>query len=130
MSLVGMPAHSAKFIDEYASDSKEEDAAQIIPLNEDMYFPGMAVDYVAVQKGQHVRLHIHKKAQQLVIIMSGSGEGFLGKEKIKLVKGLVLRIPPTIPHSFHATQEKLEMLAIQTPPIQHGNEERDTFFLE
>lgn len=121
---------SAKFIKEYNNDSKEEDDAQIIALNEDLYFPGMAVDYVAVPKGKHVRLHIHKKAQQLVIIMSGEGEGYLGKEKIKLVKGLVLRIPPAIPHSFHATEADLEMLAIQTPPIQHGNAERDTFFLE
>ena len=93
----------------------------------DGFFPKIAVNYISIPKGVRVGLHIHKRAAQVIVIISGHGTATLGKKKIKLLKGLVLHVPKNVPHAFHSIKKKIEMVVVQSPPVHMRGEETDTF---
>ncbi|HZO95687.1 MAG TPA: cupin domain-containing protein [Candidatus Baltobacteraceae bacterium] len=69
---------------------------------------------VQVQIGT-VQKHYHADANEIQIVMAGSGTEWLGDRQVSLHPGLVLVIPAGTPHAG-TTDPNLKIVAIKTPP--------------
>jgi mannose-6-phosphate isomerase-like protein (cupin superfamily) len=69
---------------------------------------------VQVQLGTVVK-HYHADANEIQIVMSGSGTEWLGDRQVALKPGTVLIIPAGTPHAG-TTDPNLKIVAIKTPP--------------
>jgi mannose-6-phosphate isomerase-like protein (cupin superfamily) len=69
---------------------------------------------VQVQLGT-VAKHYHADANEIQVVMSGSGTEWLGDRQVALKPGTVLIIPAGTPHAG-TTDPNLKIVAIKTPP--------------
>jgi quercetin dioxygenase-like cupin family protein len=69
---------------------------------------------VQVQIGT-VPKHYHSDANEIQVVMSGSGTEWLGDKQVALKPGTMLIIPAGTPHGG-TTDSNLKIVAIKTPP--------------
>jgi mannose-6-phosphate isomerase-like protein (cupin superfamily) len=69
---------------------------------------------VQMQIGTVVK-HYHADANEIQIVMSGSGTEWLGDKQVALKPGMMLVIPAGTPHAG-TTDPNLKIVAIKTPP--------------
>jgi mannose-6-phosphate isomerase-like protein (cupin superfamily) len=69
---------------------------------------------VQVQIGT-VPKHYHSDANEIQVVMSGSGTEWLGDKQVSLKPGTMLIIPAGTPHGG-TTDSNLKIVAIKTPP--------------
>jgi mannose-6-phosphate isomerase-like protein (cupin superfamily) len=69
---------------------------------------------VQVQIGTVIK-HYHADANEIQIVMSGSGTEWLGDRQVALKPGTMLIIPAGTPHAG-TTDPNLKIVAIKTPP--------------
>jgi quercetin dioxygenase-like cupin family protein len=69
---------------------------------------------VQVQMGT-VPKHYHADANEIQVVMSGSGTEWLGDKQVALKAGTMLIIPAGTPHGG-TTDGSLKIVAIKTPP--------------
>jgi len=71
----------------------------------------MTFGLVEINPGQRNPTHIHPNCEEILYVLSGSCEHWLGKEKCVLKAGDVIRIPTGVPHCAR-TFEKEGMRAV------------------
>jgi mannose-6-phosphate isomerase-like protein (cupin superfamily) len=69
---------------------------------------------MAVQIGT-VAKHFHADANEIQIVIAGSGTEWLGDKQVALKPGMMLVIPAGTPHAG-TTDPNLKIIAIKTPP--------------
>lgn len=69
---------------------------------------------MAVQTGTIFK-HLHADANEIQIVISGSGTEWLGDKQVALKPGMMLVIPAGTPHAG-TTDPNLKIIAIKTPP--------------
>ena len=69
---------------------------------------------VQVQIGTVIK-HYHADANEIQIVLAGSGNEWLGDKQVALKPGTMLVIPAGTPHAG-TTDPNLKILAIKTPP--------------
>ncbi len=76
----------------------------------------VSVAHVIMKKGNTSLLHKHKLFTELYYILSGRGILWLDKRRIKVDTGILVEIPPNIPHKLKNTgKSSLIHLVISTP---------------
>ena len=70
---------------------------------------------------RHVQeLHIHPDAEELVVVMSGSGTAFLDGESSPVTAGDVIHIPPDPEHEIRNTSDELLGVLFLAAPVGEG----------
>ncbi len=70
---------------------------------------------VAVQMGT-VPKHYHGDANEIQVVLDGSGSEWLGEKQVPLSPGTMLIIPKGTAHGGLVDSGKLKLLSIKTPP--------------
>jgi mannose-6-phosphate isomerase-like protein (cupin superfamily) len=63
--------------------------------------------------------HVHEKAEEIYVVLSGSGRAKLDDDIIDLAPRDALRVSPTVTRAFEAGPDGLELLAFG--PHHHGD---------
>jgi mannose-6-phosphate isomerase-like protein (cupin superfamily) len=67
--------------------------------------------------GESMKAHIHTVPEEIYYVLQGRGEMTLGKEKVKIERGMAIYIPPNVPHGPKNTgKEPLVIAFIHSPP--------------
>ncbi len=61
------------------------------------------------------KLHLHRRSTELYMICDGEGVLFLGKSKIRIRKGDVIKIPPNTPHKV-VSEGWVKLFVVSYPP--------------
>ena len=80
------------------------------------------VQHMLIPPGhRHVQeLHIHPDAEELVVVMSGSGTAFLDGESSPVTAGDVIHIPPDTEHEIRNTSDELLGVLFLAAPVGEG----------
>ena len=66
--------------------------------------------------GARAPVHRHPESEELVYVLSGSGTMTLGEATLAVEKGMALRIPAGVPHSFTVGgEEPMEIVQVYSP---------------
>lgn len=72
--------------------------------------------------GAHAPGHVHERAEEVIYVLSGSGEVHVGKEIATVVPGSAVFVPAGLEHSVNNTsQETLRLACAFSPPVDIGN---------
>ena len=63
---------------------------------------GITLGDVTINPGQSNPLHLHGNSDEVIYVLSGRCEHWVGKETVILKAGDALRIPPGVPHAAKA----------------------------
>jgi mannose-6-phosphate isomerase-like protein (cupin superfamily) len=89
--------------------------SQIAP---DTFLEGIAgVDYIRIEANLMSEIHRHNQSDNLVFIIRGTAEVFLENNYHPICPGMRITIPRKIPHGFRTSNEALEFVSVQIPPI-------------
>ncbi|MBI4807035.1 MAG: cupin domain-containing protein [Desulfovibrio sp.] len=135
--LVAVPA-SAQVIPKGLIDSKPE---QALLINLDQYYskrqlpekPSIDVDTIFTSPRSQVQLrtilkgftagaHYHSTADEIVIVVGGSGELFLNGQWVAVKQGDVHVNPRGVVHDTRALNENMRFLSIYTPQLPPGGD--------
>lgn len=68
-----------------------------------------------VSKGEAPPFHMHKKEDEVFLLISGSALVWVGDEEHELREGGIVFLPRGIPHGYRITSEKADLLLMATP---------------
>jgi mannose-6-phosphate isomerase-like protein (cupin superfamily) len=92
------------------SDSQEARFA-----NADLALSDLGVSYQIVKPGKHHAFgHRHTKAEEVYVVLSGSGQIHLDDETVPVKRLDAVRVGPEVTRGFEADSEELELLVFST----------------
>jgi len=77
----------------------------------------MAAYFIRMSPGTVVPPSYHKVANEIIVVLSGSGEARLNKDRVKIRKGDVMLVRPRTWHSFTTGRSSLRLLAVLSPYV-------------
>jgi mannose-6-phosphate isomerase-like protein (cupin superfamily) len=115
----------------HVREGEGTDTARLGPYEIETLIPvadeGSATAYrVRIEPHQRTATSYHKLAEELYLVLSGSGVAVLDGVEYQLRAGDFLRLPPGTTHAFITGDEALVMLDVHTPG---SRPDRDVFFI-
>jgi mannose-6-phosphate isomerase-like protein (cupin superfamily) len=115
----------------HVREGEGTDTARLGPYEIETLIPvadeGSATAYrVRIESHQRTATSYHKRAEELYLVLSGSGIAVLDGVEYQLRSGDFLRLPPGTTHAFITGDEPLVMLDVHTPG---SRPDRDVFFI-
>lgn len=89
---------------------------------------GVGCEYVVLEQGQNLDVHVHKKASSFILILDGRGIVVLNDVEHIVEKGHTIFIPAGVAHGFLTPYGALTLYGFQTPPIIRDAKDVDIFF--
>jgi mannose-6-phosphate isomerase-like protein (cupin superfamily)/ABC-type transporter Mla MlaB component len=86
--------------------------------NDDLDLETLGVSYQVVKPGKHHAFgHRHKKAEEVYVVLEGSGKIHLDEEEVPVKRLDAIRVAPEVTRGFEADSDELELLVFsqQTP---------------
>lgn len=68
---------------------------------------GITLGVVEIKPGQSNPMHVHGNCEEVIYVLSGSCDNWVGKQRVILNAGDVLRIPAGVPHMAKALGTEL-----------------------
>jgi mannose-6-phosphate isomerase-like protein (cupin superfamily) len=97
--------------------------------NEDLELESLGVSYQIVKPGKHHAFgHRHKRAEEVYVILSGSGKIHLDDEEVAVERLDAIRVGPEVTRGFEAGSEGLELIVFS--PKAPGDSEIVADFFE
>jgi mannose-6-phosphate isomerase-like protein (cupin superfamily) len=79
--------------------------------NEDLDLETLGVSYQIVKAGKHHAFgHRHKKAEEVYVVLGGSGKIHLDDEEVEVKRLDAIRVAPEVTRGFEADSGELELL--------------------
>jgi mannose-6-phosphate isomerase-like protein (cupin superfamily) len=79
--------------------------------NEDLDLETLGVSYQVVKPGKHHAFgHRHKNAEEVYVVLAGSGKIHLDDEEVGVEKLDAIRVAPEVTRGFEADSDGLELL--------------------
>ena len=60
---------------------------------------------------------VHRRTAEFFVVLDGSMRATIGGRSRRLRAGDHVRLPPGVPHAFHAGRRGVEVLAVFVPPL-------------
>lgn len=74
---------------------------------------------------RHASAHVHDKQEEIIYILTGSGEIYFDGIPEKISPGTCIYIPPGIEHSINNTDnEVMKLVYVFSPPVKQGSYDR------
>ena len=72
---------------------------------------------MSLKPGEDIGLEVHKKIDQLLIFVQGTGEANIGGQKFPIKEGTLAFVPAGTPHNFVNTgKTDLKLFTTYSPP--------------
>ena len=115
----------------HVREGEGSDTARLGPYEIETLIPvadeGAATAYrVRIEPNQRTSTSYHKLAEELYLVLTGSGIAVLDGVEYQLRPGDFLRLPPGTTHAFITGDDALVMLDIHTPG---SRPDRDVYFV-
>ena len=79
--------------------------------NDDLELETLGVSYQVVKPGMHHAFgHRHKKAEEVYVVLSGTGKIHLDDNEVDVVRLDAIRVAPNVTRGFEAGDDGLELL--------------------
>jgi uncharacterized cupin superfamily protein len=79
--------------------------------NKDLELETLGVSYQVVKPGMHHAFgHRHKKAEEVYVVLSGTGKIHLDDDEVDVVRLDAIRVAPDVTRGFEAGDDGLELL--------------------
>jgi len=91
-------------------------------------FDTVGCEYVAMQPGQVLAPHVHRKAHSFILIIAGHGIVSIDGEDFPIGPGHTIYLPSGVAHGFKTLDEELVLYGFQSPPIIQETREVDLVF--
>jgi mannose-6-phosphate isomerase-like protein (cupin superfamily) len=97
--------------------------------NEDLELESLGVSYQIVKPGKHHAFgHRHKRAEEVYVVLAGSGKIHLNDEEVAVERLDAIRVGPEVTRGFEAGSEGLELIVFS--PKAPGDSEIVADFFE
>jgi mannose-6-phosphate isomerase-like protein (cupin superfamily) len=97
--------------------------------NEDLELESLGVSYQIVKPGKHHAFgHRHKRAEEVYVVLAGSGKIHLDDEEVAVERLDAIRVGPEVTRGFEAGSEGLELIVFS--PKAPGDSEIVADFFE
>jgi mannose-6-phosphate isomerase-like protein (cupin superfamily) len=79
--------------------------------NDDLDLETLGVSYQVVKPGMHHAFgHRHRKAEEVYVVLSGTGKVHLDDEKVDVERLDAIRVAPNVTRGFEAGEDELELI--------------------
>lgn len=79
--------------------------------------PQMAAFYIRLPRKTILPPSYHKKAYEIIFILSGFGKAHLNKKTFFIKKGDAILVKPQTWHSFSTSERSMKILAVTSPYV-------------
>jgi quercetin dioxygenase-like cupin family protein len=93
-------------------------------IREYLHTPAQSLAEATLEPGQGTQRHHHRRAEEIYLIVEGSGRMEVDGERAEVVPGDAILIPPGAWHELVAGPDGVRLLCCCVPPYAHD----DTFF--
>ena len=77
----------------------------------------MSVTWLEVPAGVEQRLHSDEEAEQVYVVVRGSGRMSVAGDTQELNQGDLVLVPPATDHEIAGSDEGFALVSIQSPPV-------------
>jgi quercetin dioxygenase-like cupin family protein len=84
-------------------------------LDKDATEGQLTVGRFDVAKGEAPPFHLHTREDEVFMLIKGAALVWAGEEEHELREGGIVYLPRNIPHSYHITSDRADLLMIATP---------------
>ena len=77
----------------------------------------MSVTWLEVPAGAEQRLHSDEEAEQVYVVVRGSGRMSVAGDTQELNTGDLVLVPPATDHEIAGSEEGFALVSIQSPPV-------------
>lgn len=77
----------------------------------------MSAYHILIPKRTRIPPSYHKKAHEIIFVLSGRGKVHLNRRNIHIKKGDVILVQPRTWHSFSTARHTLKVLAVPSPYV-------------
>ncbi len=78
---------------------------------------GMAAYHIKLPRHTRIPPSYHKIAEEIIVVLQGSGFAFLNRKRIPIKKGSVILVQPRTWHSFASAHKQMTLLAVTSPYV-------------
>ena len=91
---------------------------QVVQLAPDTFLDAtLGLDYIVIAAGRSSEIHRHNESDNVVYVLKGRAIIILNGMENEIVPGLRIQIPRGMWHGFRTSDEQLEFISAQIPPI-------------
>ena len=77
----------------------------------------VAADLVTIAAHSESEIHRHNRSETVIYVLRGAGRALVGDEWLDVRAGDRLLIGPGVFHGFVTTEQAIDFLSVQSPPI-------------
>lgn len=95
---------------------------QVSQITPGTFLNGIAgLDYIEILPEKVSEVHIHRDSDAIIFVIAGEAKIVLDDESFYLSAGMRVVIPKGVAHGFSTTENRLQFVSIQIPPIQDNS---------
>ena len=79
--------------------------------------PGAAAYHVTVPPRSRHDMIYHRKTREWFIVTKGRGRGIVGGKRVVFKPGVIVYMPPGVPHQMMTGASKMEAVVVFSPPL-------------
>ncbi|MBI5246264.1 MAG: cupin domain-containing protein [Elusimicrobia bacterium] len=80
--------------------------------------PGAAVFHVTVPPRSRHDMIFHRRTREWFMVVKGRGRGVIGRRRVKFRPGVIVFMPPGVPHQMITDASAMEAVVIFSPPLK------------
>lgn len=74
---------------------------------------------------QHAPAHVHEESEEILYVLTGSGEFYFDGSPEMIEPGMCIYVPPGVTHSINNTSDDvLKVIYVFSPPVKQGSYDR------
>ena len=92
--------------------------------------PGAGAVHVTVPPHSRHDMIYHRKTKEWFMVIKGRGRGVIGGRRVAFKPGVIVYMPPGVPHQMMTASSAMEALVVFTPPLRLGGAGADVHRVE
>ena len=80
--------------------------------------PGTGIVHVSLPPRTSHDMIYHRKTHEWFMVIGGRGRGFIGGRRVDFKPGVIVYMPPGVPHQMTTAAESMEALVVFSPPLK------------
>lgn len=80
--------------------------------------PGAAVFHVTVPPRSRHDMILHRRTREWFMVVKGRGRGVIGGRRVTFRPGVIVFMPPGVPHQMMTGSSSMEALVVFSPPLE------------
>lgn len=80
--------------------------------------PGAAVFHVTVPPHSRHDMILHRRTREWFMVVKGRGRGVIGGRRVTFRPGVIVFMPPGVPHQMMTGSSSMEAVVVFSPPLK------------